>query len=61
MINSKKILFVTIYSEASKNIVPYVDTCLSLGHKVDIIAKHYSFGNDKSKTKKYLSITPLKQ
>lgn len=52
MINSKKILFVSIYSETSKNIVSYINTCVNYGHKVDIIAKHYPFGNDKSKTEK---------
>ena len=50
----KTILYVSIYTETLKNILPFIISSKDAGFNVKILAKHYPFGDDKIKTRKLL-------
>lgn len=53
-VDSKKVLFVSIYAEVAKSMLPYMRAALAAGYDVKVLAKHYPFGDDRAKTEQLL-------
>lgn len=53
-VESKRVLFVSIYAEVVKSMLPYMRAALAAGYDVRVVAKHYPFGDDRVKSEKLL-------